>query len=243
MKAQLGRTGLSDGLGVRTTVDGGRPLTELTSVVNAACEDVEGMREKAVVVLVLTPTPPGFREWPGAVSIQAVNRWERAVRRLERLGVVIIAVAEGTCGGPALDLLLAADFRIGSPDLRLVLPVNDGHFWPGMSLYRLVQHIGLAKARQIVLWGVDIPVARATELGLVDQVSTDLEEAVHTAAVLRGRISDRETGIRRQLLLEATAAEYDDALGAHLASCDRELRRLRELDERDSDSPDEVPGL
>jgi isomerase DpgB len=162
------------------------------------------------------------------VTIAAVNRWERALRRLERLDVVNIAVVEGTCGGPALDLLLAADFRIGSPDLRLVLPVNDGHFWPGMSLYRLVQHIGLAKARQIVLWGVDIPVGRASELGLIDQVSDNISDAINTAAVLRGRISDRETGIRRQLLLEATAAEYDEALGAHLASCDRELRRLRD---------------
>jgi isomerase DpgB len=240
MKVQLGRTELPDGLGVQTTVDGGRPLAELTSAVNAVCEDVEGIREKTVVVFTLTPTPPGSREWPGAVTIQAVTRWERAVRRLERLGVVIIAVAQGTCGGPALDLLLAADFRIGSPDLRLLLPINDGQFWPGMSLYRLVQHIGLAKARQIVMWGVDIPVARASELGLIDQVSDDLSDAVHTAVVLRGRISDRETGIRRHLLLEATAAEYDDALGTHLASCDRELRRLREGGTRASCSPSEV---
>jgi isomerase DpgB len=156
-----------------------------------------------------------------------VNRWERAVRRLERLAAVNVAVAQGACGGPALDLLLAADFRIGARDLHLMLPVNDGHFWPGMSLYRLVQHLGLARARQIVMWGVSISLDKAVELGLVDQASDDLDDAVHTAMVLTGRVCDREMTVRRQLLLEAGSAEYDDALGIHLAACDRELRRLR----------------
>ncbi len=95
-----------------------------------------------------------------------------------------------------------------------------------MTLYRLVQHIGLARARRIVLWDSAIELGDATELGIVDQVSEDLTEAVHTAAVLRGRLSDRETRIRRRLLEEAASAEYEDALGVHLAACDRELRRL-----------------
>ncbi|MEK8174877.1 hypothetical protein NKH77_54940 [Streptomyces sp. M19] len=42
-----------------------------------------------------------------------------------------------------------------------------------------------------------------------------------------GRISDQELAVRRQLLLEAASVEYDEALGVHLAACDRELRRLR----------------
>ncbi|MGX1914096.1 enoyl-CoA-hydratase DpgB [Streptomyces phaeochromogenes] len=228
MKTEPDRTELPDGLGILAQLDGGSPLPELTAAVNAVCGEVESRRERAVVVLQFPPAPPRPREWPGDVSIQEVNRWERAVRRLERLDTVNITVAQGTCGGPVLDLLLAADFRIGTPDLTLVLPVNDGHFWPGMSLYRLVQHLGLARARRIVLWGTDIPLDDATGLGLIDQVSDDLPEAVHTAVVLCGRLSDREIRIRRRLLEEAASAEYDDALGAHLAACDRELRRLRD---------------
>ncbi|MGC0375075.1 enoyl-CoA-hydratase DpgB [Streptomyces sp. SAI-229] len=220
-------TELPDGLGLLLKVDGTRPLAELTAAVNAVCDQVAERHETTVVVLELGSTPLDFREWPGDVGIQAVNRWERAVRRLEKQASVTVAVARGTCGGPVLDLLLAADFRIGAPGLKLLLPVNDGHFWPGMTLYRLVQHLGVGRARQIVLWGVDLPLARARELGLVDQVSEDLDEALHTAAVLTGRISDRETAVRRQLLLEAVSTEYEEALGVHLAACDRELRRLR----------------
>ncbi|MEU0131313.1 MULTISPECIES: enoyl-CoA-hydratase DpgB [unclassified Streptomyces] len=226
MRTGPDRTALPEELGILVRLDGGSPLPTLTAALDAVCEQAGGLRERAVVVLWFTPSPLQPREWPGAVSIQEVKRWERALRRLERLDHVNIAVVEGTCGGPVLDLLLAADYRIAGPDLRLLLPVNEGHFWPGMTLYRLVQHIGLARARRIVLWDSAVELHDATDLGIVDQVSEDLTEAVHTAAVLRGRLSDRETRIRRRLLEEAASAEYDDALGVHLAACDRELRRL-----------------
>ncbi|MEV5161097.1 enoyl-CoA-hydratase DpgB [Streptomyces sp. NPDC053728] len=226
MKTGPDRTGLPEELGILVRLDGASPLPALTAALDEVSEQAGGLRERAVVVLRFTPAPLQPRAWPGAVSIQEVKRWERALRRMEQLDHVIIAVVEGTCGGPVLDLLLAADYRIAGPGLSLLLPVNEGHFWPGMTLYRLVQHIGLARARRIVLWDSAIELHDATELGIVDQVSENLTEAVHTAAVLRGRLSDRETRIRRRLLEEAASAEYDDALGVHLAACDRELRRL-----------------
>ncbi|MEU7618277.1 enoyl-CoA-hydratase DpgB [Micromonospora rifamycinica] len=226
MSRHLELTGVSGGLALVLTVDVTRPLAELTDSVNAICEQVEKRVGRTVVVLRLDGTAAQSRVWPGEVEIRDVNRWERAVRRLERLPAANVVAASGPCGGPALDLLLAVDFRIGAPDLVLLLPVNDGHFWPGMSVYRLVQNLGVARARQIVIWGMDISVAKASELGLVDQVSEDLDDAVHTATVLMGRVSDQELAVRRQLLLEASAVEYDDALGVHLAACDRELRRL-----------------
>ncbi|MER5889492.1 enoyl-CoA-hydratase DpgB [Streptomyces sp. NPDC001941] len=214
------------GLDITLALDAGRPLPELTAAVTEACDRAERRTEPAVVVVRLPRAPAAARSWPGAVDIQQINRWERAVRRLERLPALSIAVADGACGGPALDLLLVADYRIGAPDLRLLAPVNDGHFWPGMAVYRLSQQLGAARARQIVLWGDDVDAACARELGLIDQVAADTEEALHTASVLMGRISDTELAVRRQLLLEAQSLEYDDALGAHLAACDRELRRL-----------------
>ncbi|WP_107060771.1 (3,5-dihydroxyphenyl)acetyl-CoA 1,2-dioxygenase DpgC [Streptomyces olivaceus] len=211
MKTGPDRTGLPGELGILVRLDGGSPLPELTAALDAVCEQAGERGERTVVVLRFTPAPHQPREWPGGVSIQEVKRWERAVRRLERLDHVNIAVVEGTCGGPVLDLLLAADYRIAGPDLRLLLPVNEGHFWPGMTLYRLVQHIGLARARRIVLWDSAIELADATELGIVDQVSEDLTEAVHTAAPtgpaapvpLSGRFDDDA----RRLAEQAVAAE------------------------------------
>ncbi|MFI6084297.1 enoyl-CoA-hydratase DpgB [Streptomyces sp. NPDC051217] len=229
MARELGLSELPDGLGIMVRFDGPRSLADLTSAVHTVCAEAESRAKPTVVVLSFDALSADCREWPGKVDVQQVNRWERAVRRLERLPVVSIAMLRGTCGGPTLDLLLAADFRIGSSDVRLLLPVNAEHFWPGMAVHRLVQHLGVARARQLVLWGTDIPLEKALDLGLIDHVDDDTDEAVRTAAILTGRVSGREMAVRRQLLQEAASAEYDDALGAHLAACDRELRRLRGL--------------
>jgi isomerase DpgB len=37
-----------------------------------------------------------------------------------------------------------------------------------------------------------------------------------------------ELAVRRRLLLEAPSATFEDALGAHLAACDRLMRRHRQ---------------
>ncbi|MDT0345440.1 enoyl-CoA-hydratase DpgB [Streptomyces litchfieldiae] len=202
-----------------------RTVGELTAELNAVCDRAEDRRPPGVVLML--GGSPGDWPWPGAARIQEVNRWERAVRRLERLSAVIIAVARGTCGGPALDLLLAGDYRIAEPGLRMLLPVNDGHFWPGMGVHRLVNQVGVARARQLVLWGHELSAPQAIELGLVDEVTEQLDDAIGAAALLLGRLSGPDLAIRRQLLLEAPSVDHDEALGPHLAACDRELLRLR----------------
>lgn len=213
-------------LGCYLEVDG-RPLAELTRLVQAVCTQIEQRRSPAVVVLRLGTTPPADRSWPGAdAGIQDVNRWERAVRRLERLDAVTIAVAGNVCGGPALDVLLATDYRIATVNLQLLLPINDGHCWPGMAVHRLVHQVGAARARQVVLWGDELSARRALDIGLVDEITADVIEAVQAATVLLGRVAGRELTVRRQLLLEASSTSYEDALGTHLAACDRELRRI-----------------
>lgn len=221
---------LDDGLGLGLVVGAGDSLVDLTERLRGLCEDVAAGSGRSVVVLRLASQPDAVREWPGPVGVQDVNRWERTLRRLTRLPTGIISVAEGTCAGAGLDLLLASDFRLCTADVRLLLPVNDGHFWPGTAVHALVQQVGLAVARRIVLWGEDLTAEEAVRIGLVDQVTTDLEAAVHEATFLLGRISDRELAVRRALLADAVTSTIDDALGIHLAACDRELRRLQAVD-------------
>lgn len=210
---------------LRLRVNGEKPLAELTTALNDFC-DAAHDRGAATVVIAIGVTSPERRSWPDSVRIGEVNRWERAVRRLERLRCASLAVAHGICGGPALDLFLATDYRIVAPDLKLLLPVNDGQFWPGMALYRLVNQAGLGRGRELVLWGSALTAEQVRSIGLVDEVSSDVEAAVRAAQVLFARLSGTEIAIRRQLLMEATTSTYEEALGVHLAACDRELRRL-----------------
>jgi isomerase DpgB len=210
-------------------IDCSRPLTSATiASLVGVCDRIESSDGESVVVLHVTGESLGDQgnQWPGPqANIQQVSTWERTLRRLERLPAAIIGVAEGHCTGPALEILLATDYRIATADLSLKLPVNEGRVWPGMALHRLATQIGPAKARQLVLFGRNVPVDVAVRIGLIDEVVTNLAEAVVFATNVVSGFEGSELAIRRRLLLDATTTSFEESLGAHLAACDRSMRR------------------
>ncbi|MFI7504826.1 enoyl-CoA-hydratase DpgB [Streptomyces sp. NPDC049687] len=206
-------------------------LTALTVEVNQACDRAEDAPDGPPVVVELAGTEPGDGPaggWPAELAIAEVNRWERAVRRLERLGAPIVAVAGGLCAGPALDVLLAADHRIGTPGTRLALAREGDLLWPGMALHRLVQQVGLARVRPLALLGRSLTAREAAELGLLDQVTEDTGAAVSSVTAELSGLSGRALAVQRRLLLEAVTTSHEEAIGVHLAACDRTLRRTHE---------------
>jgi isomerase DpgB len=153
-----------------------------------------------------------------------VSKWERVLRRFERLPAVTVAVADGDCGGTALDVLLATDYRIMPPWAKLVLPGGPGA-WPGMTLYRLArQSAGAAPARRAIMFGTPIGADSAQAIGVVDEVAANPAAALEQARSMAAG-AGADLAIRRQLLQEAQATSFEDALGVHLAACDRVLRR------------------
>jgi isomerase DpgB len=210
-------------------VDGGRELgADLARLVSDVCDEAEATGAGCVIVRVCGE--PGEKTVAGVADVTAVSRWEQAVRRFERLRLPTLVAASGPCGGAALDLLLAADVRVAGTDLRLSPAMYGEGVWPGMALFRLVQQLGLAGARRAVLFGTPFTAAEALERGLVDRVSTDPERTLRAAARLLRRYSGPELAIRRQLAFDAQWMSFEDALGQHLAACDRSLRRGRELE-------------
>lgn len=201
-------------------------IVATTDAVNDVCSRAEGQPGDQPLVVRFEP---GTRDhaWPGAVNIQVVNRWERAVRRFEQLPRFTIFIARGHCGGAAADLLLAADYRILGRDAEVRLPTRDDLVWPGMSLYRVAQQIGVARARQILLWNGSLTAATALEVGVVDEIGDTADDIVRRASAM-GR-PGAEVAVRRRLMLEALSTTYEDALGTQLAACDRELRRTHSV--------------
>lgn len=210
-------------------VDGARELgADLARLVSDVCDEAEATGAGCVIVRV--SGAPSEKTVANVADVAAVSRWEQAVRRFERLRLPTLVAAAGPCGGAALDLLLAADVRVAGGDLRLY-PARYGEgVWPGMALFRLVQQLGLAGARRAVLFGTPFTAAEALERGLVDRVSTDPERTLRAATRLLCRYSGPELAIRRQLAFDAQWMSFEDALGQHLAACDRSLRRGRELE-------------
>ncbi|GAA2266643.1 hypothetical protein GCM10010232_68780 [Streptomyces amakusaensis] len=211
-------------------IDGAEPLSrELIARVQAFADQAEEAGPDSVAVLRLTGDAPADAPVgvpADGVSIALVNKWERALRRIERLSATTVAVVDGECGGTALETLLTTDLRLGTPDVWLRLPsgAGPGSAWPGMALYRLANQVGVARVRRAALFDTPVGAVDALELGLLDEIADDLDTAVAVAlAVTPGRGAD--VAVRRQLLLEATTTTFEEALGRHLAACDRVLRR------------------
>ncbi|MEY9849476.1 enoyl-CoA-hydratase DpgB [Streptacidiphilus sp. MAP5-3] len=206
-------------------IDGAKPLTLATvAAVTAVCDRVEERAGSGRVVLRLGGVPGGT--WAADLTVSLVSKWERALRRLERLPAATIAIADGDCGGTALDAMLAADYRIATTSVRLVVPVGGGATWPGMALYRISQHGATAAAiRRAVLFGTPVDAGDALALHLLDELTEDVTEALATVALRAGGISGTELAIRRQLMADAATTSFEEALGVHLAAVDRTLRR------------------
>lgn len=210
-------------------IDGAQPPSaQLVARVTEVCERLEARGGRGHLVVRVSGTPADDA-WTDELTVAQVSRWERALRRLEKLPAATVGVAEGDVGGTALDALLATDYRVVTTMARLVLPIAAGGTWPGMALYRLVhQGANAAAIRRAVLFGSPIGALDALALQLVDDVTDDVAGALAEAAALAGAVSGAELAIRRQLMLDARTVSFEDALGVHLAACDRTLRRVGE---------------
>lgn len=210
-------------------IDGSRPLAaesvaELAGLCGRA-EDGDATRAGAPNLVILRVSGAPGPDWSDELPMNLVSKWERGLRRMERLPALIIVIAEGDCGGQALDALLAADYRVMTAGARLVFPVVAGAAWPGMALYRLArQAAGTSLARRAALLGTPVGAAEAHATGVVDDVAENATLALDKAVQVAGTVPGAEVAIRRQLMLEATTSTFEEALGAHLAACDRALR-------------------
>jgi isomerase DpgB len=203
-------------------IDGGEPVSpELIKTLTTAIDRIEDDGPGHALILRAGGVPAN--PTPAGIDIQLINKWERALRRLERLDALTVAVADGPCGGVALEALLATDYRFATATASLCPSP-----WPGMGLYRLANQAGAAVVRRAVLLGVPIPAAEARDIGLIDELVADPATAVAAVPGLLGMSSTSELAIRRRLLLDAVTTSYEEALGRHLAACDRQLRRAEQ---------------
>jgi isomerase DpgB len=220
-------------------VDGGTALsTDLIDRVNRVCDDVEDSTKDVTVLVLLEAAQggPSADPWPHNLGVHTINKWEQALRRFERLPALTFAVVHGVCRGPALDLLLTTDFRIGTPNATLRIPPAARATWPGMALYRMANQLGVGRSRQLALLGREASAAQAVVWGLLDEVAADTVQRSRDALIDFAGFSGKELAVRRQLLSEATSTSFEDAIGPHLAACDRALRLA-------SSGPDSGPGI
>ena len=155
-------------------------------------------------------------------GITDVKGWERALHLIERSLATTVALFGQRVGGCALEVGLACDFRIAAPGSEVIWH-NNGAVWPGTTLFRLVHLVGPAQTIRLALLGEPVHAHAALVSGLVDVITDDPEAEVEKLRAAVAGLDDLR--VVRQLVAEATHTSYDEALGAHLAACERYLRR------------------
>ncbi|HEX4168334.1 MAG TPA: enoyl-CoA-hydratase DpgB [Bryobacteraceae bacterium] len=213
---------------MKTEIDGAGPLTnDLISTLNGAVDQAEDSGSETILFLqvVGSATPHSIEAWPGDIELHAVNRWERLMRRIERANFITMCLVEGACSALALELLLVCDRRWASDDFSMRLARATGGIWPGMSLYRLTTELGQRQTRKLFLELTVIDASTAEELTIVDEVLEDPVNIFDRVSALLQKAPLQDFAVRRRLMQDSLTTGFDEALGAHLAACDRQFRR------------------
>jgi enoyl-CoA hydratase/carnithine racemase len=127
------------------------------------------------------------------------NWFQRAAYGWVQVPVPVIAAIHGNCLGGGLQIALAADIRIATPDARLsVMEVKWGLI-PDMSITRtLPRLVSIDVAKELTYTGRLLGGREAHELGLVTHISEDpLSSARELAAEIAGKSPDAVRGAKR----------------------------------------------
>lgn len=118
------------------------------------------------------------------------------IRRIDSMSKPVVAAINGSALGGGLELALAAQGRIASPDANMGLPEVKLGLVPGAGGTQLLPRlVGLAAAAEMIASGRAISAADALSMGLIDEIATDdlLDRARRFASAL-GKGPLRRTG-------------------------------------------------
>jgi enoyl-CoA hydratase/carnithine racemase len=220
---------------------------ELREAVETAATDT-GLR-----VLVITGAGRAFsagEDVAGMAGLAEIGtRGFRAVARqihdvfdlVENIEVPVIAAINGVAAGGGLELALSCDFRVVSEDARLVMPEAKVGLIPGSGgCSRLIRHVGLGRAKEMVMLGRSLDGNAAKAAGLATEVApagTTVDVALGLAAELAGFAPlalgmaklvlntcadvDAETGRRLERLGQSVLKTTDDHREASAAFLDK----------------------
>jgi isomerase DpgB len=200
---------------------------EFVEELTMALERAEDLTAPTVLLLSVIgqQTSTAVSIWPGRIQVSHINKWERLLRRIERTDVITIVSVVGRCSWLILELLLVSDRRLGARNLLISSSQVRQEVWPSMAVYRLSRQIGERATCKLLLMSKDIDLDTAIRFNVVDD---QLSEAISEIDSLREYLRSapiRDFAVRRRLIHDSLSLSYDEALGIHLAACDRILRR------------------
>jgi len=125
-----------------------------------------------------------FKQRDPEVLFRKVEAAKALFRRLEKLGVPVVAAINGAALGGGLEVALACHHRvaINDPKTKLGLPEVTLGMLPGAGgVTRVTRMLGLQAAFPYLSEGTQVDPQKAKEVGLVDDLAADREEMLAKA--------------------------------------------------------------
>jgi len=127
----------------------------------------------------------------------------------------VIAAVQGGCVGGAFEVAMAADLRVATEDAWFALPEVRVGMPSVIDAALLVRHVGLGRARELLLTGDRVDAPRALEWGLVNALVPGAAALPDAAAALVARIAVNEPGAvaaQKALIEEWLNCGHDEAV-------------------------------
>ncbi|WP_394121435.1 enoyl-CoA hydratase/isomerase family protein [Planococcus donghaensis] len=110
---------------------------------------------------------------PSWIRKDQINRQE-FLRKFDAPDQITIAAINGPAFGAGMALAMACDFRVMAEEATLSLPeVERGMFFSGGGTPRLVNLIGAARAKELIMLGDVVSAQEAKEIGLITKAVPD----------------------------------------------------------------------
>ena len=156
----------------------------------------------------LLSVPISPNSFPCSVPEEQLSQWlhfaNSVFNRLEDLPVPTISAVNGYALGGGCECVLATDYRLATPDLRIGLPETKLGIMPGFGgSVRMPRMLGADSALEIIAAGKDVGAEQAQKIGTVDGVVKPEKLVEGALAILRQAINgDLDWKAKRQPKLE-----------------------------------------
>ena len=143
--------------------------------------------------------------------VRLAKPWDYALRRLETMDKVVICLMHGYTMGGGLQLALAADIRVTTPNAKLSVPANREGLLPSMATFRLARYIGLGRARRMILLGDTVDGVEALRIGLADHMVSEERRDDEFRKIVIDYMNANSAGTRlsKQALLDCFDQDFD----------------------------------
>jgi enoyl-CoA hydratase/carnithine racemase len=150
---------------------------------------------------------------------EAVQRYEKigdaAQSKLHDFDKPTIAMIRGYCIGGGVNIAAACDLRLAADDARFSIPAAKmGLGYRASSMKTLVDIVGAAYAKEIMITARQFSAAEARAMGLVHRVASVPELAKLTREYCDAIAANAPLTMRaaKRIIREVTRSEYDAAL-------------------------------